>query len=265
VAKLPEQRKKQILDYLSRHEFADVESLVSAVSASPATIRRDLQDLANRAVVTRTRGGAALVVHGLGHEPPYRARANENLAEKRAIAQLASTFVREGEVIGLDVGSTTFELARAIRTQRNITVFTASLPIAELLSQSDVAVMLLGGRLRKKELSLAGTVAVQIVSQFHFDKFFLGTAGVTVNSGFTDFGIEDVEIKKAFLTRSKELIALGDHTKLGQVSLTTTCPISAVHRLITDSKADPGQLRKLREAGLEVLTAPDHHSNERNR
>ena len=149
-----------------------------------------------------------MVVHGVGHEPPYVERARENLSEKRAIAQLASTFVHEGEVVVLDVGSTTFELAKLIRDRRNLTVFTASLPIAEVLAQSNVSVILVGGVLRKRELSLAGTMAIQIISQFNFDKLFLGTAGITVKSGFTDFGMDDVEVKKAFLSRSKQVIAL---------------------------------------------------------
>ncbi len=256
MAKLPEERKQQILDYLTQHEFADVDSLARAVRASPATVRRDLTELAQRSAITRTRGGAAVVVHGVGHEPPYIERANENLSAKRAIAQLACTLIHEGEVVVLDVGSTTFELAKLIRDRRNLTVFTASLPIAQVLAQSNVSVILAGGILRKRELSLAGTMAIQLISQFHFDKLFLGTAGITLKDGFTDFGMDDVEVKHAFLSRSKQVIALADHTKLGQVSLATTCPISAVQKLIMDRAADTVQVGVLRQAGLDVLTAP---------
>jgi DeoR/GlpR family transcriptional regulator of sugar metabolism len=256
VAKIPEERKRQILDYLTQHEFADVDSLAHAVQASPATVRRDLAELAQRSAIARTRGGAAVVVHGVGHEPPYVERARENLSEKRAIAQLASSFVHEGEVVVLDVGSTTFELAKLIRDRRNLTVFTASLPIAEVLAQSNVSIILVGGVLRKRELSLAGTMAIQIISQFNFDKLFLGTAGITVKSGFTDFGMDDVEVKKAFLSRSKQVIALADHTKLGQVSLATTGPLTAVQMLIVDRGADTSQVEALRQAGLQVMMTP---------
>jgi DeoR/GlpR family transcriptional regulator of sugar metabolism len=264
MARLPEERKQQIVEYLTQHEFADVESLAVAVQASPATVRRDLQYLAEHALITRTRGGAAFVGHGVGHEPPYVARADQNLAEKRAIAQHASTLIHEGEVIALDVGSTTFELAKAIRNHRNLTVFTASLPIVQVLIQSEVSVILVGGTVRKKELSVAGPIAVQIVSQFHFDKFFLGTAGLEVNDGFTDFGMDDVEVKKAFLGCSKQIIALADHTKLGHVSFATTCSLQKVHRLITDDGADATQVNLLRQAGLEVLLAPRHSDSKAN-
>lgn len=255
---MPDARRQQIIDYLAEHEFADVESLATAVQASPATVRRDLQNLAEHALITRTRGGAAFLGQGVGHEPPYVARANQNLMEKRAIAQLASTMIHEGEVIALDVGSTTLEFAKAIRNHRNLTVFTASIPIVQVLIQSEVSVIVVGGTLRKKELSVAGPIAVQTVSQFHFDKFFLGTAGLHPENGFTDFGMDDVEVKKAFVGCSKQIIALADHTKLGQISFATTCSLQKVHKLITDDGADATQVNLLRQAGLEVHLAPRH-------
>lgn len=254
----PEQRRSSILEYLTQHDFADVDSLTQALRVSPATVRRDLQDLAEQGVITRTHGGATLVIHGVGHEPPYLARVNENADEKRAITQLASTFVHEGEVIALDVGSTTLDLAKALRDRRNLTVFTANLAVAQVLVQSEVSVIVVGGTLRKKELSMAGTIATQIISQFHFDKFFLGTAGVTASDGFTDFGLDDVDVKRVFIARSKQIIAVADHTKLGHISFVMTCPLSAVHRLITDSAADPAQIDALRQASLEILLAPNH-------
>jgi DeoR/GlpR family transcriptional regulator of sugar metabolism len=263
---LPEERKKRILALLAQSEFANVESLSEAVNASPATVRRDLEALAARGAITRTRGGASLGSYGFGHEPPYLTRLNNQLLEKRAIAQAAGTLVHEGEVIALDVGSTAFEIAKALRHRRNLTVFTANLAVAQLLIRSEISVIVVGGSVRKMEMSTAGPLALQAISQFHFDKFFMGAAGVTRADGFTDFGMEDVELKKAFIARSKEMIAVADHTKLGCVSFVTTCPLSAGQRLITDAGADLVQVDALRQAGLEVILAntdgalPDRHA-----
>ena len=178
---MPEVRRQRILNHLAEHAFADVDTLVQVLQASPATVRRDLNDLADRGIISRTRGGAALVVHGVGHEPSYLTRANEHVSAKHVIAQLAATFVQEGEVVVLDVGTTTLELAKAIRDRRHITVFTASLLIAQVLANSEASVVMVGGTLRKKEMSVAGPIPAQVISQFHFDRFFLGTAAV---SGF---------------------------------------------------------------------------------
>jgi DeoR/GlpR family transcriptional regulator of sugar metabolism len=252
---IQEQRKQQILDYLVEHTFADIDTLVNLLDTSPATVRRDLHELADRGDIVRTRGGASLAVKGVGHEPPFHFRAKENILAKRLIAKAAKDFVQEGDVIGIDVGSTTLEFARLLRDLRNITIFTASIFVADVLANSDVNVILVGGTLRKREMSVAGPIATQVLGGYYFDKFFLGTAGVTQEEGFTDFSIDDVEVKKAFLAHSGNIIALADHTKLGRVSFAKICPTEAVSRLITDSKADPDQVEALRLAGLEIIIA----------
>ncbi len=249
------QRRQAMLDYLAEHTFADIDALRAHTGASPATVRRDLRILSEGGYITRARGGATVATHSIGHERPYSARAREHLSEKRSIAQLAGTLILESEVLALDVGSSTLELAKTFLGRQRLTVFTASLPIAQVLTQSDVSVVMVGGVLRKKELSLAGRLAIETINQFHFDKFFLGTSAVSVDDGFTDFSIEDIELKKAIIARSKEVIALADGSKLGQVSFAKICDLEAVGCLITDAQADPAEIERLREAGLNVLIA----------
>jgi DeoR family transcriptional regulator, fructose operon transcriptional repressor len=255
---LPEQRKQKIVDYLSQNTFGDVVAFVDLLQVSPATVRRDLSELADRGFIIRTHGGASLSVQGMGHEPSYHSRAKENILAKQSICLAAKEYVHEGEVIAIDVGSTALEFARHLREHRNITVFTANLQVAEILAGSEVNVILVGGTLRKKEMSVAGPIAVQIVSQFYFDKFFLGTAGVTIEEGFTDFSVDDVDVKKVFLAHSKEVIALADHSKLGKISFANICPLYQVSRVITDWESDPDYVDALRKTGLDVVVTQKH-------
>jgi DeoR/GlpR family transcriptional regulator of sugar metabolism len=249
------ERQQIIVDILSREPFVDVNRLAHLLRTSPATIRRDLQALAARGIITRTHGGASLADKSSIHEPAYVSRLNQQAAEKRAIALAASRYIRDGDVIVLDVGTTTLELAKSLNHHRNLTVFTASLPIALALAQTEVAIVLVGGALRKRELSIAGPVAVQTIGNFHFDKFFLGVAGVSAVYGLTDFGIEDIEIKRLFIARSKQVFALADHTKLDRVSVANVCALNAVGCLITDATADASHVSDLRSAGLTVHLA----------
>jgi DeoR/GlpR family transcriptional regulator of sugar metabolism len=257
---LPEKRKQLILDYLGKNSFGDVPTFVDMLDVSPATIRRDLSELADRGLITRTHGGASRSVQGMGHEPPYFSRAKENVWAKQSIAEAAKHFIHEGEVIAIDVGSSALEVAKQLRDYRKITIFTANIQVSEVLASSEVNVILVGGTLRKREMSVAGPIAVQIINQFYFDKFFLGTAGVSVEDGFTDFSVDDVDVKKAFLAHAKEVIALADHTKLGKVSFAKICPLNRVSRLLTDSASDPKYIGALRNAGLDVVvTANSSH------
>ncbi len=249
-------RREQILQILGERSFATAEELARLTGASLPTIRRDLKALAEEGLIIRARGGASLGTPGIGHEIPYLTRVRVQLPEKRAIARAALNFIREGDVIALDVGSTTFELARLLRPYRNITVFTASVPIAQLLANTDISVFLLGGQLRKKEFSIVGPPALRMAAQFYYDRFFMGVAGLDPDAGCTDFSLDDVEVKKVFLERSREVIVLADHTKLGHVSFTAICPVQRVNRVITDAGADPSIVARLRELGLEVLVVP---------
>ena len=249
------QRQEAILDYLRKHTYADVDTLSTELGISPTTVRRDLRLLGEGGIIARTRGGAALPVVGVGHEPPYAARAKEHQPEKRAIAALARTILQEGQVVGLDVGSTTLEVAKLLPSHQRLTVFTSSLPIAEVLLQSAVSVILVGGVLRKKELAVSGPIAVQTINQFHFDLFLMGTAGVSLSDGLTDFSIEDIEIKKAFIARSTQVIALADSSKLGQVAFAKICDLERIQALFTDAGADPVQVEQLSEAGVRVRVA----------
>ncbi len=249
-------RREQILQILSERSFVTTEELAKLTGASLPTIRRTLQTLAEEGVIIRTRGGASLGTPSIGHEIPYLTRARVQLPEKRAIARAALELIREGDVIALDVGTTTFELARLLRTRRNLTVFTASVPIAQILANTEIAVFLLGGQLRKKELSIVGPLALRMAAQFYYDRFFMGVAGLHPEAGCTDFSLDDVEVKKVFLERAREIIVLADHTKLGHVSFTAICPVQKVHRVITDVGANPQIIAQLRELGVEVQVVP---------
>ena len=245
-------RQEQILQILSERSFVTAEELARLTGASLPTVRRDLRILAEEGLILRTRGGASLGTPGIGHEIPYLTRARAQLLEKRAIARAAVEFVREGDVVALDVGTSTLELARLLRSHRNLTVFTASVPIAQILANSEVAVFLLGGQLRKKELSIVGPLALRMASQFYYDRFFMGVAGLHPEAGCTDFSLDDVEIKKVFLERSREVIVLADHTKIGRISFTAICPVQRVHRIITDARADPDHIARFQDLGVTV-------------
>ncbi|NPV43395.1 MAG: DeoR/GlpR transcriptional regulator [Firmicutes bacterium] len=246
------ERQQQIMNILYQKQSLSTDELIKIFHVSPATIRRDLRKLADKGLVMRYKGGASLPKIGFGHEPPLAERESKNLRAKRAIGEAASRLIKDGEVIALDVGTTCMELAKAIRNHRNITVFTYSLPIAYKLSNSKVNVYLVGGLLKPKEMCLSGPVARNTISQFHFDKFFLGAAGITEKEGITDFGMDEVEIKRSFIERSNEVITLVDSSKFGHVSFITICQLEKIKQIVTDEGIDPQILNNLRKKGVNI-------------
>ena len=249
------ERKQQIMNMLYQKQSLSVGYLIEVLQVSPATIRRDLQKLADKGLVVRYKGGVSLPKIGFGHEPPLAEREDKNLPLKRAIGEAAARLIKDGEVIALDVGTTAMELAKALRSRQNITVFTYSLPIAYLLSNSKVKVYLVGGLLKSKEMCLSGSVARNTIRQFHFDKFFLGVAGIDENNGITDFGMDEVEIKRTFIKHSNQVITLADSSKFGHVSFITICQLDQVNQVITDQGINPQLRSDLRKRGVNITIA----------
>lgn len=210
-----------------------VGELTKRLAVSAATVRRDLSSLAKRGLVQRVRGGAT-VNAPLGVEPAWTERGADNVQEKRAIARLAFEAIEEGQVIALDVGTTTLELARLLQMRSDLMVFTASVPIAELLAPSRPTVYLVGGRIRPREMGVVGPLTREIIGRFHYDTFFLAAAGWSLDEGLMDYSIEDVEIKQAFMKASNQVVALVDSAKYGKTALMSIADLRDVDQIMTD-------------------------------
>lgn len=250
----PAERRRRLFELLQSEQSLTVARLAEALSVSEATVRRDLQLLEREGRIRRSYGGAYLP-SVLGVEPPLAARQVERQREKRAIARAAAAMLREHQVVALDVGTTTFELAKVLRRAQNLTIFTNSIPAAEVLSGTSHQVYVLGGLLRHQEFSLVGSLTREMVTRFHFDVFFLGVAGFDPKTGFSDYSVEDVEVKRAFIAAAHTTVALVDSSKWRRVALAHVAPLSAVSAIVTDQGVGEHGIREIEKAGVRCIVA----------
>ncbi|WNC15667.1 DeoR/GlpR family DNA-binding transcription regulator [Brevibacillus brevis] len=226
------EREKEILNFLGKKSPLTVEELAASLHVSEVTVRRDLTAMERQGLIVRKRGGASLPE--LGFEPMFNQRQKKNIELKQAIAKYAASMIQEGEVIALDVGTTTAELARELAKRSGITVFTSCIQVASILAKSNLQVYMIGGLIRKSEMSMVGSIAQETILKFNFDRFYLGIAGISQDAGPTDYSIEETEIKRAFIQRSKEVVALVDRTKFGESSLIKVCEAERIDEVITN-------------------------------
>lgn len=225
-------------------------------NVSMQTIRRDFKELESQGLIRKVRGGAMLV-QSRSQEPLYTTRAVSMQAEKQAIAEVTASLIKDGESIFLDLGTTTLEVARQLCQHRSLTVVTNSIKIAQvLITAPGVTVYLTGGQLRAEEHSLSGIWAQQSLSSIYVDKAILGVGGLTVETGLTDFHMEEAAIRRMMIQRSNQTIVVTDSTKLGVTALVAVVPIHEIHTLVTDSGADPDWLAAFQAVGVEVITQP---------
>jgi DeoR family transcriptional regulator of aga operon len=248
-----EERRRRILEVLARRGAVQVSELTKAFGYSEATLRRDLQRLENEGRLRRAHGGAVDVGDSAELELPPNDKAILQVAEKQAIAAAAAQLVRPGEVIALNGGTTTLELARKLKTIGDLRVVTNSIGIAtELAGLPGVEVTVTGGALRRT-LELIGPLAEQALVNFYVDKAFIGVDGLSVQHGLTTYNQAEAQADRTMIGQARRVIVVADHTKLGRVTMALIVSIRGVATVVTDSGAAAAQLDALRSAGLEVV------------
>lgn len=254
------QRFISIRKHLYSSGYSSVQSIATAVQASLATVRRDLQELENDGVVERDHGGAR-IAQGVGREVAFEQRAQQNLLAKRALADAAYGEIQPNSSIFLDAGTTVYQLARRIRLEPiPVNVFSNCITIAqEFLNVNDVNVTLLGGRLRPENASLVGSIAEHSLDQLWFDHLFLGCGSVAEDCCLYGIDADEARINAKMLTRASKTHLLVDSSKFGRNLTYRVAEITSDINIFTDSNLDASWVEKLKEkgAGLHMVGLPD--------
>lgn len=191
MSDMPFVRRKKIIEILGQNDYADVSYLSELFSVSEMTIRRDLEKLEKEDEVIRVYGGAKLKTKRV-YEGPIKERLNVNKQEKMTIAKVAAEMIEDGDVIALDASTTALEVSKQIKNKSKLTVITNNISIAiELSNAPSITVILLGGFLRAKSLSLVGASLRKLLESLYIDKAFISSKALNFNEGLTDATIEE--------------------------------------------------------------------------
>jgi len=252
IKKISERRKK-IINLLQRNKFITINELNSILKTSKITIRRDLNYLSEKGSIKKIQGGAA-VLRTKEHEPPYIVRFLDMKKEKEIIGAYAASIIKENEIISIDVGSTLLELAKNIPKENNIKVITNWLPIINILANMRylAEVFILGGRVNLNELSVVSDLTSKTLDTFNIDIAFIGVGGISPEIGFTDYNIEEIEIKKQFIKGAKKVIILADHSKFGRLAHLKIGNLQLADQIITSEGLNDEDKIKIEECGVKV-------------
>jgi len=252
---MPDVRREAIAAEVERVGAVRSDELAERFGVSLETVRRDLLALERAGILRRVFGGARTMGQRRS-EPSFEERAVLRLSQKQAMAQVAVGLMSPGDSVFLDIGTSVAEVARAIPADLPCRVLTNSVLVAnELVGHPRAEVVLSGGRLRKGDLALSGPDAQRFFEGYYADRVFLGSGGVDVSAGLTDYHPDEIAVRKLLIEHATERFVLADSGKLGRVALGKVCDLSALTGIITDEAADPAILAALRAANVEVLVA----------
>jgi DeoR family fructose operon transcriptional repressor len=243
-----QKRKRFILDELNKHGEVDVKRLATDLSISEITIRRDLNNLADKGLLFRTHGGASQV-DPLASPYTFTNKAVQNADAKDAICKEAAKLIDNGDIIFMDCGSTVFRLCQFIANKR-IRVVTNSLPIIMELQNSLVSLNIIGGEYDAKRQAMHGLIANRHISFYKADKAFIGVDGISANGLFANTELE-ADITTAFINNSAKTILLCDDGKVGKESYLNFATLNQINTLITN--ANSLDLALYEEQGIEII------------
>ena len=240
----------RILELLARDGAVDVGDLAEDLGVSEATVRRDLQALAEQRLLERSHGGA--VAHGTAHELPVRYRTGRS-DEKRRIAHAAAALVADGSSVGLTGGTTTTEVARVLAPRSDLTVVTNALNIAaELAVRPNLKLIVTGGVARAASYELVGPLADATLQGVYMDFAFVGVDGIDAARGITTQNETEAATNRGLIARAARTVVVADGSKLGRVAFAVIAGLDAVDELLTNADAEAEQVERLRAAGLKV-------------
>ncbi|WP_028400170.1 DeoR/GlpR family DNA-binding transcription regulator [Ectobacillus panaciterrae] len=236
---LPEERKNEILNELKRNGKVKVIDLAKQFNVSEETIRRDLTLLEENGLLKKVYGGAIKTTFQSG-EPPFTQRTAVNQEAKIKIGKKAAELISDGDVIVIDVGTTTVEFAHFIQNRKNITILTNSIPVSSVLTESlnqnkfTGEILLLGGQIDPKQQSVSGRLTEQMLNQFNIDKAFISAGGVSIQNGVSNYHLNETLVSRTMVDVSKQIILLTDHSKFGVDTFCKVCSLEKVDVIVCD-------------------------------
>ncbi|MFE1413522.1 DeoR/GlpR family DNA-binding transcription regulator [Streptomyces sp. NPDC085524] len=253
------ERWQGLLDLLVEQGGLEVEPAADALGVSAATIRRDLDQLAEQQLLVRTRGGA--VPHGVSYELPLRYRTSRRAAEKQRISSAVAALISPGEVIGLTGGTTTTEVARALAGRPDLasgspalTVVTNALNIAsELVIRPQFKIVLTGGVARPQSYELTGPLAEQVLGRLAVDTAVVGVDGFDPADGAATRHEDEASINRLLCERAGRVVIAADSSKLGVRAFARICDTASVDVLVTDTGLSAEVAERFAGAGVEVV------------
>jgi DeoR/GlpR family transcriptional regulator of sugar metabolism len=251
------ERQSRLQELLAHRGIADLDTLAIELGVSQSTVRRDVDLLEAKGLVTRTHGGVIWTGDRNAPARPYAfdQRMAYQLDAKRQIARAAKSLVQPGETVLIDGGTTTFYLAEQLQGMP-LQIVTNSLPIANLfLNDENVELFVSGGLAYPRYGVLLGPTAENVLGQIHTKTMFLSVAGINDGSLYNQ-NLLLVQAEQKMMAQAQQVVLLADATKFGQQALAKLCELNEIDVIVTDASISDKDRASIEAAGCELIVAP---------
>ena len=231
---MKENQEKEILEILQTTQYASIDELAEKLYVSPSTVRRKLNVLQKKGLITRTHGGAQLNDDN-NFFPSFTFRVHQNSFEKKKMALSAIKLIKNGDLIFLDGTTSALFIAEYLSEFKNIRVITNGIDTLSLLAKNNITAYSTGGCIQELNRSvLVGHYAEEMIGNFHADIAFFSAQSVNNDGEIYDCFEEENVIRKAMIKHASKKVFLCDSTKFGKTSLFHLCSLNDVDYIVSN-------------------------------
>jgi DeoR family transcriptional regulator, aga operon transcriptional repressor len=254
------ERWNTLIELVAAGGHLSVTEAARSLGVSEATIRRDLDQLAEQRMLTRTRGGA-VGSSQMAYDLPLLYKSARNAPEKQIIGEAAAALIAPCSTVALNGGTTTLEVARALLNRADLrdaglTVVTNALSIAsELAVRPQVKLVVTGGVARPESGELIGPLATYLLEELTFDWAILGVDGLDSIAGATAHHEGEAAVNRLMTERAHHVAIVADSSKLGHRAFARVCGTDKIAVLVTNATGDAPAAAALADRGIKVITA----------
>lgn len=258
------ERRQTILRLLREQPGIKVTQLADLLDVSSGTIRNDLNALQDENKVKRVLGGAVLVEPTLPDYPesdgqPKDGPTPTRTEAKQRIGRWAAEMIQEGDAIFMDASTTVQHMIPHLQQFQSLTIVTTGLDTARLLSrQTAHSVILIGGRVDRGGHAVTGEMGLEILQNLFLRSAYVSGVGFSPEFGLMERHVEEAHLKRAILSRMRQIVALVDSSKLEKVGAAPIAATERISRLYTDSDITPDCLSTLRAAKVNLVVCGEN-------
>jgi DeoR/GlpR family transcriptional regulator of sugar metabolism len=245
-----EERLELILSQLAKESKVQFAEMSQLLNVSEDTVRRDIKELNEQGLLRAVRGGA-ITNSAVPHH--YRDREKFDVGQKMRIAEKAIPFIKNGQTIFMDGGTSVLAVAQMMPKDLKVTVVTNSFPVADVLEDHPNAdVIFAGGRLYKTAFTTIGHETIQTIQNVRANLYFLGVSSLST-LGLTGKSYEDVQVKKTMAAMSAQIVALSTLAKINTSQAFYICPVTDVDAIVTEANPESEELDAYRRLGIQII------------
>ena len=245
-------RHHRILDLARQAGSVSVDVLAGALGVTPQTIRKDLNYLARRSMLSRVHGGAVVTsgVDNLDHAT----RRSVASGAKAAIGAAAAALVPNGASLFINIGTTTEAIAARLTGHRDLLVITNNLNVVDILSPcATIEVIAAGGRVRASDRAIVGALAMDFIRGFKVDYALIGASALDTDGTLLDFDVDEVRVSQSIIAQSRKVILAVDQSKFGRPAPVRIAGLNEIDYLVTDQLVDRALGQACLDVGVQVV------------